>query len=192
MALVLKQIFATGSDEIAQNYTIESWHVSQSVDAFTGQEAYDVTISGSLNLAGSTLTGSTANITSITGSLLGTASWANNTLTASYVQTAQTASYVLNAVSASYAATASYFLNAVSSSFASTASYYPYGTNALTYGAFSDRSTQTVSQNTSASLTFNATDLANGVNIGVPTSRLVITKTGIYNLQFSVQIALVS
>ena len=175
MALVLKQIFATGSDEIAQNYTIESWHVSQSVDALTGQEAYDITISGSLNLTGSTLTGSTANITSITGSLLGTASWANNTLTASYVQTAQTASYVLNAVS---------------SSFASTASYYPYGTNALTYGAFSDRTTQTILQDTSGSLTFNTTDLANGINIGVPTSRLVVTKTGIYNLQFSVQVAL--
>ena len=141
MALVLKQIFATGSDEIAQNYTIESWHVSQSVDAFTGQEAYDVTISGSLNLAGSTLTGSTANITSITGSLLGTSSWATNALTVSYAlgasgsltgslfgtsswaesaSQALTASYVTGsiftstnpALSASYALTASYAANA--------------------------------------------------------------------------------
>lgn len=73
MALVLKNIFTPSTDEIAQNYTIESWHVSQSVDALTGHAAYDITISGSLNLTGSTLTGSTANITSITGSLQGIA-----------------------------------------------------------------------------------------------------------------------
>ncbi len=48
MALVLKQIFTSGSDQISQNYTIESWHVSQSVDAFTGTKAYDITLSGSL------------------------------------------------------------------------------------------------------------------------------------------------
>ena len=59
----------------------------------------DVEITGSLRVQGS-----------ITGSLFGTASWANNAVTASYVQTAQTASYVLQAVSASYATTASYVL----------------------------------------------------------------------------------
>jgi hypothetical protein len=56
----------------------------------------------------------------ITGSLYGTASWAENVISASY---ALTASYVLNAVSASFASTASYVLNAVSASFASTASF---------------------------------------------------------------------
>lgn len=33
--------------------TIRPWHVSQSVDAFTGIEAYDITISGSLTVTGS-------------------------------------------------------------------------------------------------------------------------------------------
>jgi hypothetical protein len=33
--------------------TIRPWHVSQSVDAFTGLEAYDITISGSLTITGS-------------------------------------------------------------------------------------------------------------------------------------------
>jgi hypothetical protein len=51
---------------------------------------------------------------SFTGSLFGTASFAQN---------AQSASYVLQAVSASFSQTASYVLNAVSSSFASTASF---------------------------------------------------------------------
>ena len=41
------------TDQISQTYTIESWHVSQSVDALTGREAYDITISGSLTITGS-------------------------------------------------------------------------------------------------------------------------------------------
>jgi hypothetical protein len=53
MANTLKKIFVPGLDQVAQTYTIESWHVSQSVDAFTGIEAYDITISGSLTLTGS-------------------------------------------------------------------------------------------------------------------------------------------
>jgi hypothetical protein len=50
---------------------------------------------------------------SFTGSLFGTASWAENASTASYVVLAQTASYVLNAVSSSFASTASYTPNAI-------------------------------------------------------------------------------
>jgi hypothetical protein len=49
----------------------------------------------------------------VTGSLFGTASWAQSAsqaLTASFVQTAQTASYVLQAVSASFATTSSFAL----------------------------------------------------------------------------------
>jgi hypothetical protein len=93
------------------------------------------------------LTGSLKVSGSITGSLFGTASWANNAVnantasyilnavsssfasTASFILLAQSASYVLNAVSASFSDTASYVLNAVSasyslsSSFATTASF---------------------------------------------------------------------
>ena len=59
MAKVLKDIFTSGSDEIVQNFTINSWHVSQSVDALTGADAYDITISGSLDVIGPvTITGS--------------------------------------------------------------------------------------------------------------------------------------
>ena len=53
MANTLKKIFVPGLDQVSQTYTIESWHVSQSVDAFTGIEAYDITLSGSLVLTGS-------------------------------------------------------------------------------------------------------------------------------------------
>jgi hypothetical protein len=68
-------------------------------------------ISNSLDLSGSLIA------PKITGSLLGTSSWAENALTASFVTTAQTASYVQTAQ------TASYTLQSVSSSFATTASY---------------------------------------------------------------------
>jgi hypothetical protein len=78
--------------------------------------------------------------TSFTGSLLGTASYANQALSSSYALTASfitasgvygpygsnsviSASYALNALSASYAQTASYVLNAVSASFATSASF---------------------------------------------------------------------
>jgi len=107
MAKTLQQIFTTGSDEINQNFIIESWHVSQSIDAFTGEEAYDIKISGSLILTGSlllnetiesngnnnvltyntvtglvTYTSSTAVGTTIpTGSFLTTASVSQNTIT---------------------------------------------------------------------------------------------------------------
>jgi hypothetical protein len=67
-----------------------------------------VIVTGSLEVTGST------NIPSITGSLLGTSSYAIQALTSSYVATAQTASYVLQAVSSSYALTASYLSGYVS------------------------------------------------------------------------------
>jgi len=53
MAKVLKKIFIPTTDEVVQNFPIESWHVSQSVDAFTGIDAYDITLSGSLVVTGS-------------------------------------------------------------------------------------------------------------------------------------------
>ena len=39
--------------QIQQNKTVQSWHVSQSVDAFTGAQDYAISISGSLNLTSS-------------------------------------------------------------------------------------------------------------------------------------------
>jgi len=103
MAKILQKVFAS-NDQVSQSFTVQSWHVSQSIDAFTGADDYDITISGSLTVIGPT-------IGSFTGSLLGTSSWADNAvtaLTASFVQNAQTSSYVLNAISASFASTASF------------------------------------------------------------------------------------
>jgi hypothetical protein len=63
MAKILENIFTPNVDEIAQNYTIESWHVSQSVDALTGIDAYDITISGSLVVTGSVAINGLSDIT---------------------------------------------------------------------------------------------------------------------------------
>jgi hypothetical protein len=64
MANVLKKVFTPSVDQISQTYTIESWHVSQSVDAFTGIVAYDISLSGSMNITGSLTNGSTDNVAS--------------------------------------------------------------------------------------------------------------------------------
>ena len=82
---------------IAQNETIQAWQVSQSVDAFTGIQAYDIIISGSL-----TLTGSVQSQQGYTGSLYG------NAFSATSASTALSSSYAFNATSASVAITASY------------------------------------------------------------------------------------
>jgi len=85
------QLSKTG---IQDNNTIFAYQITQSIDALTGVAAYDLTIAGTLNLTGSLVTGS------LTGSLLGTASYA---VTAAYALNAggATASVALN-ISASY------------------------------------------------------------------------------------------
>lgn len=56
----------------------------------------------------------------------------------------------------------------------------------LPYGAFSSYATQTTTANTATLMTLNTTDFSNGVSIN--TSKITVTKPGIYNLQFSVQL----
>lgn len=70
---------------ITDNSTIRTWHVTQSIDAFTNMDAYDITISGSLTIIGD------LNLdTNPTGNLIGNSAYsisssnANNALSASY------------------------------------------------------------------------------------------------------------
>lgn len=59
----------------------------------------------------------------------------------------------------------------------------------MRYGVFSDTTTQTAAAiNTAYAVTFNTTDLSNGVYIGTPTSRVYVDRLGIYNFQFSAQL----
>jgi len=57
------------------------------------------------------------------------------------------------------------------------------------YGAFYDTTTQAATViNTAKAITFNTTDLSNGVFIGSPTSRIVVDSEGVYNFALSFQI----
>lgn len=65
---------------------INASDVTQSIDAFTKQAAYDITLSGSFQM-----TGSHSSFNGYTGSLLGTSSWAESSsqaLTSSYTSNA--------------------------------------------------------------------------------------------------------
>lgn len=57
------------------------------------------------------------------------------------------------------------------------------------YGSFYDTTTQTAAAiNTAYAMTFNSTDLSNGVTIGSPTSRVYVDRPNVYNIQFSAQL----
>ena len=113
-----------------------------------------------------------------------------NTLTVPVISGSSVqATSLTGSLSGSVVGTASY---ATSASYALTSSYASNGVSTLAVGAFSDTTTQVIAQNTSASLTFNTTDIADGVTLSTPTSRMLISRTGTYNIQFSVQVALSS
>lgn len=57
------------------------------------------------------------------------------------------------------------------------------------YGGFYDTTNQTAASGVATGITFNSTYVADGVTIGTPTSRIVVSKAGIYNIQFSIQFA---
>ncbi len=74
---------------IQDNNTIRAWHITQSVDAFTGTKAYNVTLSGSLTVVGD------LNLnTNPTGTLIGNAAYS------------PTSSYSTYSVTSSFASTA--------------------------------------------------------------------------------------
>jgi hypothetical protein len=57
------------------------------------------------------------------------------------------------------------------------------------YGSFYDTTTQTATViNTATAVTFNNTDLSNGVYLGTPTSRIIVDSEGIYNFDTSFQL----
>jgi hypothetical protein len=95
--------------------------------------------SGPLLISGSTTALGSITAPSFTGSLQGTASWANNAITSSYI---------LNAVSSSYAATASYVQNAITASFALNSPSSTFSSSSL--------SSSYASSSTSASYATNA------------------------------------
>lgn len=60
---------------ITTGNSVEAWHVTQSIDAFNGTEAYDITLSGSFNITGS-INGEPGVINPLTASYAISASYA--------------------------------------------------------------------------------------------------------------------
>jgi hypothetical protein len=57
------------------------------------------------------------------------------------------------------------------------------------YGSFYDTTTQAATViNTATAITFNTTDLSNGVYLGSPTSRVYVDTEGVYNFDTSFQL----
>jgi len=57
------------------------------------------------------------------------------------------------------------------------------------YGSFYDTTDQTAAAiNTAYAMTFNTTDLSQGVYLGTPTSRVYVDRPNVYNVQFSAQV----
>jgi hypothetical protein len=63
------------------------------------------------------------------------------------------------------------------------------GSGSLRYGAFYDTTDQTAAAiNTAYAITYNTTDLSQGVSLGTPSSRIYVNRLGSYNFQFSIQL----
>ena len=61
--------------------------------------------------------------------------------------------------------------------------------NRARYGQFLDTTTQTAAAiNTAYAITYNTTDISNGVYLGSPSSRIYVDEPAIYNFLFSIQL----
>jgi hypothetical protein len=114
-------------------------------------------VSGSLNAYGG-----------VTGSLLGTASWADNAISASYASSSTSASYASSSTSASYAlfaTSASYASSSTSASYASSSTSASYANVAVSASyALNATSASYASSSTSASYADNSTSASYAVN----------------------------
>jgi hypothetical protein len=161
-------------------------------------------------------TGSVLLNNGITGSLLGTASYAINALSVnglnvSNIATTSSNTFIGNQIisgsldisgssnfhNSSFIITGSYYLTG--SQFitgacfikgnidvASGSSFYYSGNRLFNYASFSSTQQQTASLNTATQMTFNVVDIAENINL-ISGSRLQVIHGGVYNLQFSAQ-----
>lgn len=65
---------------ITTGQSVEAWHVTQSIDAFSGTEAYNISLSGSFNMTGS-INGEPGVINSLTASYAMNAEYSKATIT---------------------------------------------------------------------------------------------------------------
>ena len=176
---------------ILNGNVVQASDVSQSIDALTGAVGYAITISGSFAFAGQT-TGSGYFSNAVASDTVKPQNVVSNIgYTIPYLaSTGSTSALYYSATGPTYNPTTQILTvtssQAISASQAASASYTQFGTNNLSVGAFYDTTTQTLAANASASMTFNSTTVSDGISV-TSNSRLTVTKTGTYNIQFSSQ-----
>jgi hypothetical protein len=172
----LTHVAGTGTRGIAvttTKFVVNAASGSMGINKSTISSGYSLDVSGNVLISGSLLvTGS------ITGSLFGTASFAN---TSSYILNAVSASYAVNSTSASYAlnsTSASYAVNSTSASFAISASEANFldGYTAAAFVLNSQTSSMSV---LSASFAISASE-ANFLD-GIDATRFAITGSNTFN-----------
>jgi hypothetical protein len=136
---------------------------------------YNAPLGGTIRTLSTTIDTTGITIPS-TSRFFGTASWASNALTASYV----------NPLRQDVIITGSLTLSS-GSALRINNGFYVDGQKQFNYGQFSSTKTQSGSADTAYSATFDTTDFSQGVSL-VAGSRITVANTGIYNIQFSVQL----
>ena len=163
--------------------TIVAQVITSSTDFVTGSTRFGSLLANTHQFTGSVSITGSLNVTGagITGSLFGTASWANNATSASYALNATSASYALSASFASQAAnatSASYALNATSASYAlnaTSASFAPTATNVFLQGGNSFGTTALLGTNDVQDLAFETSGsvrmtISSSGNVGIGTT----------------------
>jgi len=187
-----------GNVTVIGNLTAQQYVVSSSVSYFTSSYFDGSTKFGDSDSDTHQFTGSLRS-PNITGSLLGTSSFSNNSTSASYSLTssialnALTSSYIniaTNAVSSSYAATASistsssfastssYNLNSISSSYSLTASYASNAGSSLTTGSTYPITSSWSNNSISSSYALNAGSATTATSANTATSSSFATTAG--------------
>jgi len=123
-----------------------------------------------------------------TGSLLGTASYANNVLSASYAANGGV-TQLLAGPNVTLSPTNGQGQVTISATLSGSAIF---NTATGSYGSFYDTTTQTNVASTARSMSFNTTDITNGVSISGSTSPfntyIKTQNAGVYDIQFSAQV----
>lgn len=176
---VTGSLITSGSNTLIGNTVLSgSINISGS-QTFNGTSAFygNHTLSGS-----NTITGNTT----MSGSI--EVSGSSNFRNSSFTVTGSTFIKGVTQISGSTSITGSFNVVDGNINIVSGSAFTRWGNKLFNYGAFSDTTTQTTSQNTATAMKLNTTDIGGlGVNI-VSQTRIQVDNTGIYNLQFSAQL----
>jgi hypothetical protein len=181
-----------------KNLALSGSYISQFIND-AGYVTSSVAISASYALTASYLTGTIASASyAVSASHAQTASYVRNAVSASYATQALSASYALNGGVTQLLAGPNITLSPTNGLGQVTVSATLSGSTIFntatgSYGSFYDTTTQTNPiANVARSMSFNSTDITNGVSISGSTSPfntyIKTTNAGVYDIQFSAQL----